>query len=61
MEDEAVIEKLRRLLQSRRFWAAVSGVALVLLTDACGLSEDDAGKIVALIGAWIVGDSLSKT
>lgn len=55
------MSKLTALVKSRRFWAAAGGVAIVVLTDSCGLSDEAAQKIVMLIGAWILGDSLSKT
>lgn len=56
-----MMEKLASLAVSRRFWAAVAGVATVFLTDALGLTQEQAAVIVAMLGAWIVGDSLNKT
>lgn len=53
--------KLESLLQSRRFWAAVIAVAVVVLQDGMGLGEDVAKSIAAVLSAWIVGDSLQKT
>ncbi len=55
------MNKILSLFESRRFWAAVAGVAVVILSDTLGMSQEQATKIVALLGAWIVGDSLNKT
>lgn len=56
-----LIMKIQALLGSRRFWAAALGVVAVLLEDAVGLSKEQVAMIVALLGSWIVGDSLQKT
>lgn len=50
------------LLESRRFWAAVIGI-IVVITEEFGLpiTEDQVTFIVMLIVGWIVGDSLDKT
>lgn len=55
------MDKLSTLVRSRRFWAAVGGVAVVVLRDGLGLTEDQALTITGLASAWILGDSLSKT
>ena len=52
-------DKLQALLKSRRFWAAVTGVAVVLLP--AGIDPAVVEQIVFLIAAWIVGDSFNKT
>ncbi len=54
-------DKLLGVLQSRRFWAAVGGVMVVIFQDAIGFDEQTANGVVATIIAWIVGDSLTKT
>tara|TARA_R100000664_G_C2760120_1_gene150852 strand:+ start:16698 stop:16871 length:174 start_codon:yes stop_codon:yes gene_type:complete len=54
-------EKFKSLINSRRFWTAVGGVAVVCLQDLIGLPENTANSIVALGVAWIVGDSLRIT
>ncbi len=52
--------KLTALIKSRRFWAAVAGLAVVL-ADPLGLDPATMEQTVWLIAAWIVGDSVSKT
>ena len=56
------MEKLQALLKSRRFWAAASGL-LVVLTNGLGLSIEPEviEQIVMLIAAWVIGDSIHKT
>jgi len=55
------VDKLLGVLISRRFWAAVMGVLLILFTDVFNLTEEQAQTIIALIMSWIIGDSVSKT
>jgi hypothetical protein len=55
------IDKLAKLLGSRRFYAAVVGLVVVVLQDTLGLSEDTAMEIAAIVIAWILGDSITKT
>lgn len=54
-------DKIKSLVKSRRFWAAVGGVVVVCLQDTIGLDETTANSIVAVAVAWIVGDSLRVT
>jgi len=54
-------ENVSSLLGSRRFWAALIGVCVVLAQDYDGLSEDAAQQIIGLIMAWVVGDAIRKT
>jgi nitrate/nitrite transporter NarK len=49
------------LLKSKRVWAAFAAVAVVVLKDRTGLSEDQITQLVIAVGAWIVGDSLRAT
>ena len=55
-------DKLKALLPSRRFWAAVSG-GVVVLTGGLGfpVSPEVVEQFVILIAAWILGDSITKT
>ncbi len=56
-------DKLKALVQSRRFWIAVAGVVTVT-TQSLGvttLSPDQIEYIVVLAASWIVGDSIRKT
>jgi len=54
-------KKLLALFGSRRFWAAFSGLAVTLLQENFGLSPEAATQFVAVLIAWIVGDSLKTT
>lgn len=56
-----IISKLPSLINSRRFQAVTFGILLVIFQEGLGLDEATATKIVALISAWVVGDSLNKT
>ena len=57
-----MVEKLRTLVKSRRFWVAVPGVDAVT-TDALGLglSQEMVTNFVILGAAWIVGESLRSS
>lgn len=54
-----MLSKVKDLIGSRRFWAAVGGVVFVL-SDGLGLplSAEQVNHVILLGGAWIVGDSL---
>jgi|TARA_R100001163_G_C5063566_1_gene200880 hypothetical protein len=56
-----MVDKLKTLVKSRRFWVAVGGVVTVLLQDTIGIPEETANSVVAIGIAWIVGDSLRTT
>jgi len=50
------------LIHSRKFWAAVIGVIVITvkaLVPTIPVSEEDIGKILWMIIAFIIGDSLS--
>ena len=47
-------DKIKSLLKSRRFWAAVGGVIAVCLQDTVGLDETTTNSIVAVAVAWIL-------
>jgi len=56
-------EKLKALVQSRRFWVAVAGV-LAVTTQSLGITQltpDQIEYVVILAASWIVGDSIRKT
>lgn len=55
------MSKLTALFQSRRFWGAIVAAMLNVIGPTIGLSEDQTLSITALVVAWIVGDSLTKT
>jgi len=54
---------LNDLIKSKRFWAAVAGIAVVVLKDKLpiALDEQQITTIVMAVGSWIVGDSLRAT
>jgi hypothetical protein len=54
-------DKFKSLVKSRRFWAAVGTIVVVVLNDVLGIPEDTANTVVAMGVAWIVGDSLRAT
>ena len=54
-------DKIKALVRSRRFWAAIGSVVVVVLQDAIGLDPTTANSIVAVAVAWIGGDSLRVT
>lgn len=56
-----MVDKVKALVKSRRFWVAVGGVVTVVLQDTLGIDEGTATSLVALGVAWIVGDSLRVT
>lgn len=52
------IMDLQALLKSKRFWAAVASIAVVVLKDKVPLTEDQISLVVLAIGGWIVGESI---
>jgi phenylpyruvate tautomerase PptA (4-oxalocrotonate tautomerase family) len=63
-EDEEMdyyFEKLKALVLSRRFQAAVAALVTVVVQDLLGLTEQQVTVIVQLVMAWIVGDSIYNT
>mgnify|MGYP001273898260 CR=1 FL=1 len=56
-----MVDKLKGLVRSKRFWTAVGTVVTVALQDVIGIPEETATSIVAIAVAWIVGDSLRPT
>ena len=55
-------DKIWALFKSRRFWAAVSGV-VVVVSGVLGMDIDPEviSQFVMLIAAWVIGDSIQKT
>ena len=49
------MQKVKDLIKSRRFWAAVGGVVVVGLQDLLGLEPATANSIVAVIVSKAVG------
>tara|TARA_Y100001970_G_C14226533_1_gene856032 strand:- start:87 stop:260 length:174 start_codon:yes stop_codon:yes gene_type:complete len=56
-----MVDKLKALVRSKRFWTAVGTVVTVALQDVVGIPTETATSIVAVAVAWIVGDSLRPT
>ena len=55
-------DKLKSMFTSRRFWAAVAGVAIVFAEDmGYSIDPETVTNIVILAGTWILGDSMRKT
>lgn len=54
---------LNDLIKSKRFWAALAGIVVVVAKDRLpiALDEQQITMIVMAIGSWIVGDSLRAT
>jgi len=53
--------KIKTLIGSRRFWAGVIGVVVVIMNDALGIPKEQAQNVLWPIVAFILGDSLRKT
>ena len=49
------------MIKSRRFWASVASIAVVVLKDKLPLTEDQITGLIMAIGAWIVGESLRSS
>ena len=57
-----MLESLKALLLSKRFWAAIAGVILVVLENfGVPINHDQVQMLVMLIASWIVGDSIRST
>ena len=56
-----MVDKLKSLVRSKRFWTAVGTVVTVSLQDVVGIPPETDTSIVAVAVAWIVGDSLRPT
>ena len=55
---QIVNDVFQSLIKSRRFWASVASIAVVVLKDKLPLTEDQITMMVLAIGSWIVGESL---
>ena len=56
--------KLKALIASRRFWAGIAGMVVILADTFFGegtVNPDTVTSVTMLVGAWIVGDSLRET
>ena len=58
---QIVNDVFNSLIKSRRFWASVASIAVVVLKDKLPLTEDQITGLIMAIGAWIVGESLRSS
>lgn len=49
---------LNSVLKSKRFWLTAAAVAVVVLKDKTGLSDEQLTELVLAVGALVVGDSI---
>jgi len=59
-----MIDKLKAMFRSRRFWVGVAGLVVVFADSLFGegtVNPDTVTSITLLAAAWIVGDSLRLT
>lgn len=57
-----ISQELYALIVSKRFWAAISGLLLVVLKQFYpDIDEATVNNVVMLIAAWVVGDSMKPT
>ena len=57
------MEKLKGVLKSRKFWAAIAGVVVVVAkgTDPnFPLTEEQTSAIIGILAAYILGTALDK-
>jgi len=50
--------KLRYLLTSRKFWAAIAGLAIILIGERADVTSDQLALAAATIASYIVGTAL---
>ena len=59
-----MIDKLKAMFRSRRFWVGVAGLVVVCSDSLFGegtINPDTITSVTLLAAAWIVGDSLRLT
>jgi hypothetical protein len=58
-----MVQKLKALVASRRFWVAATGLAAVVSSEIFGynLDTEQVVAIATIIVAWIVGDTVRET
>ena len=55
---QGCLMRFNDILKSKRVWAVIGTIAVVVLKDRTSLSEQQILEIVALVSALVVGDSL---
>ena len=59
-----MVDKLKSMVRSRRFWIGVSGMVIIAADSLLGegtVNPETVQSVVLLAAAWIVGDSLRAT
>ena len=59
-----MVDKLKAMVQSRRFWVGIAGVVVICADTIFGegtVNPETVQSVVLLAAAWIVGDSLRLT
>ena len=59
-----MLDQLRSMVKSRRFWIGVSGMVVICADTLFGegtVNPETVQMVTLLAGAWIVGDSLRET
>jgi hypothetical protein len=56
-------DKLKAMIQSRRFWIAVSGILAVISNDLgiTDMTPEQIQNVTILLASWILGDSIRET
>jgi hypothetical protein len=57
------LEKLKGVFKSRKFWAAIAGLVVVMvkgLDPNFPLSEDQVTLVIGTLGAYILGTALER-
>lgn len=59
-----MIDKLKSMFRSRRFWVGVAGMAVICADTLFGegtVNPETVQAVTLVAAAWIVGDSLRET
>lgn len=58
-----MLDKLKALTKSRRFWVTVSALIVVVAKEAgiADLNPDQVQNIVTLAATWVIGESLRSS
>jgi uncharacterized membrane protein len=59
-----MIDKLKAMVKSRRFWVGVAGLVVVLADSLFGegtVNPETVTSVTLMAAAWIIGDSLRVT
>jgi hypothetical protein len=58
---DRLVSKIRKILTSRRVYAAITALLAALFQETLGLTEEAATQIVVVLLSWILSDSISHT